>query len=598
MPKKIEHFCDLANGDKLASEIASRFQQWQNDRSSWTEEKKELRNYLFQTDTTKTTNSKLPWKNKTTTPKICQIRDNLHANYEAALFPTSDWLTWQGLDMEAEAKEKRAAIIDYMKNKLAQSGFETTVSRLLMDYIDYGNCFGEVRWVNETHMDQDGALTSVYRGPKLVRVSPFDVMFNITAPEFEDTPKITRYLLSYGNLKEMVENGSKEDAGWAKDVIERATYVRNQEFYSQSEVDKSEGLQVDGFSSISSYLQSGMVEILEFEGDIYDEESEKYLHGQRIIIADRAFVAYKGPFNSWLGKSSKFHSGWRLRPDNLMSMGPLDNLVGLQYRIDHLENLKADVFDQIATPVVYERGMVNDWRWGPGEKIQGDENSDVRVLAPDTTALNADMQIANIMNIMEEMAGAPKQAMGIRTPGEKTAFEVQALENAAGRIFQNKITQFEKQFLEPALNAMLEMARRLMDGAEPIRVVDLDQGIIKFRDVTKDDIQAKGKLVPKGARHFAERARAVQTLQSFTASPVYQDPEVRAHISSKELARKFVETLDIDRDDKLVSDFIRIAEQAEAQQMMQAAQKQVVATAGVQPELEDDEIEEAPDAEV
>ena len=589
MPKKVQHFCDLANGDKLASEIASRFQAWQNDRNSWTEEKKELRNYLFQTDTTKTSNAALPWKNKTTTPKICQIRDNLHANYEAALFPTSDWLTWEGMDLDAESKDKRRAIIDYMRNKLAQSGFEDTVSRLLLDYIDYGNCFGEVRWVNETHVDEDGAMASVYRGPKLVRISPFDLMFNLTAPEFEASPKITRYLISHGALAEMVKNGSEEDAGWASEVLGRVTYIRTQEFYSQSEVDKSQGLQVDGFSSISSYLQSGMVEILEFEGDIYDEDSEEYLHGQRIIVADRSFIAYKGPFNSWLGKSSKFHSGWRLRPDNLMAMGPLDNLVGLQYRIDHLENLKADVFDQIATPVIFERGMVNDWRWGPGEKIQGDESSDVRVLAPDTTALNADMQIANMMAIMEEMAGAPKQAMGIRTPGEKTAFEVQALENAAGRIFQNKITQFEKQFLEPCLNAMLEMSRRLMEGAEPIRIVDTDEGIIKFRDVTKDDIQAKGRLVPKGARHFAERARAVQTLQSFTASPVYQDPEVRAHISSKELARKFVETLDIDRDQKLVADYIRISEQAEAQTMMQAAQKQVMQTAAVQPELEEDE---------
>lgn len=590
MPKKVQHFIDLADGDKLASEIATRYQQWQNDRSAWTEEKKELRNYLFQTDTTKTSNSKLPWKNKTTTPKICQIRDNLHANYEAALFPTSDWLTWQGMDAEAETKAKRLAIIDYMKNKLAQSGFEDTVSRLLLDYIDYGNCFGEVRWINETHMGPDGALVSVYRGPKLFRVSPYDLMFNITAPAFESAPKVTRYLLSYGNLKQMINEGAEEDVNWAKDVLDRMTYIRTQEFYAQSDIDKSEGLRVDGFSSVSSYLQSGMVEVLEFEGDIYDEASEEYLHGHRIVVVDRSFVAYKGPYSSWLGKSSKYHAGWRLRPDNLMAMGPLDNLVGLQYRIDHLENLKADVFDQIATPVVYERGMVNDWRWGPGEKIQGDESSDVKVLAPDTTALNADMQIANIMNIMEEMAGAPKQAMGIRTPGEKTAFEVQALENAAGRIFQNKITQFEKQFLEPCLNAMLEMSRRLMDGAESIRVVDVDQGLIKFRDVTKDDIQAKGKLVPKGARHFAERARAVQTLQSFTASPVYQDQEVRSHISSKVLAKKFVETLDIDRDNTMVSDFIRIAEQAEAQQMIQAAQKQVAATASVQPELEDDEV--------
>jgi hypothetical protein len=41
-------------------------------------------------------------------------------------------------------------------------------------------------------------------------------------------------------------------------------------------------------------------------------------------------------------------------------MGPLDNLVGMQYRIDHLENLKADVFDLIAFPPLKIKGYVED----------------------------------------------------------------------------------------------------------------------------------------------------------------------------------------------------------------------------------------------
>lgn len=52
---------------------------------------------------------------------------------------------------------------------------------------------------------------------------------------------------------------------------------------------------------------------------------------------------------NWLGKTSIVHAGWRYRPDNLWAMGPLDNIVGMQYRIDHLENLKADAMD-LAVP--------------------------------------------------------------------------------------------------------------------------------------------------------------------------------------------------------------------------------------------------------
>jgi hypothetical protein len=304
------------------------------------------------------------------------------------------------------------------------------------------------------------------------------------------------------------------------------------------------------------------------------------------VVADRAFVALKEPTSSWFGRKKTLHTGWRLRPDNLWAMGPLDNLVGMQYRIDHLENLKADVFDQIATPVVFESGFVNDWKWGPGEKIQGEEGSTVQVLRPDATALNADFQIQNIMATMEELAGAPKQAMGIRTPGEKTAYEVQTLENAAGRIFQAKIRQFEKDFLEPLLNEMFETARRNMDATETIRVEDPDLGVAEFLTVTKDEMMSKGRLVPKGARHFAERANTIQTLSSFTSSPMYMDQSVNVHFSGLELARIMEDLLDV-KSNKLVRPYVRIAEQAEAQKNMQAAQSGVMDDAATVPELEE-----------
>ena len=63
-----------------AKEIAFLWDKWNQQRFSKINQWSELRNYVFATDTSTTTNANLPWKNSTTTPKICQIRDNLHAN--------------------------------------------------------------------------------------------------------------------------------------------------------------------------------------------------------------------------------------------------------------------------------------------------------------------------------------------------------------------------------------------------------------------------------------------------------------------------------------------------------------------------------------
>ena len=558
----------LGEPDRMASVIARQYDQWKSARNTWETEKRELRNYIFATDTTTTTNAQLPWKNKTTLPKLCQIRDNLHANYMAALFPHEDWLSWEGAGDEDEAASKRKAIEEYMKNKTRISEFRNVVSQLVLDYIDYGNAFADVVYVAEEFEDDDGNVVKGYEGPRLVRISPHDIVFNIMSGSFINSPKITRHITTMGDL---VKNASdKPELQYNLDAVSTLRERRAQlAGYDPSDINKSVGYQIDGFGDTAQYFHSDMVELLEFEGDFYDVVNNE-LHENRVItIVDRHYVIRNEPMPSWLGKTTKRHVGWRLRPDNLMAMGPLDNLVGMQYRIDHLENLKADVFDLIAHPPIKIQGNVSEFVWAPMEKIYVDEDGDVQMMAPDTNALNADMQIQILEQKMEEYAGAPREAMGIRTPGEKTAYEIQALENAAGRIFQNKIQHFEEQFLEPLLNVMLDVARRNIQS-DVIRIFDDDFGAAEFLKVGPEDIQAKGKLRPIGARHFSRRAQIVQELTQFM-NTIGQDPGVRVHVSGKKLAEMFEEFIGVEG---LVRDNVAVIEEMQTQSLMSAAQEE------------------------
>lgn len=570
--RNIESIQQLITKDDLADHIVNMYTTWKGGRSGWEAEQQELRNYLFATDTTTTSNATLPWKNKTTTPKLTQIRDNLHANYMAALFPHDDWFTWRAEDSENNTEQVAKTIKAYIKNKVRQSDFKGVVSRLLYDYIDYGNAFGEVIYETQTHVTDEDDIIPKYSGPKLLRISPYDIVFNIASTNFSTAPKITRSLMSLGQLKKAIDENP--GMGWVDGVLGELTERRSSlGKYNTTEVDKAIGIQVDGFGSASAYYNSGLVEVLEFEGDLFIKDTQEILSDYRVIVIDRAIVAAKKPMESWLGRTNKEHVAWRLRPDNLMGMSPLANLVGLQYRVDHLENLRADTFDQIAHPPLFIRGMVDDFEWGPNEHIYGDEESDVRVLSPDTTALAADLQIERYLNLMEEMAGAPKQAMGIRTPGEKTAFEVQQLQTAAGRIFQNKIQYFEEHFIEPLLNQMLEQARRHFNSVEQAEVFDDEFGHQEFLKITPKDLKAKGKLVPVGARHFARQAQLAQTLIGLSNSAIYQDEQVRVHMSGKKIAKMIEELLELSPFD-LVQDNIRVSEAQETQSLGQTAQRQ------------------------
>ena len=557
---------NIVEQEVLAVEIANRWREWDTLRSTKIQEWKELRNYLYATDTKTTGNAMLPWSNTTTTPKLTQLMDNLHANYFASLFPQQKWMRFEASSVDSNVKAKRDTIQAYMENKVRQSDFVNAASDLIYDYIQYGNCFATVQWEDRYKIKEDGDYISQYVGPKVVRISPYDICFNPAASDFLKAPKIIKSIKTLGEIKRMIKDDPSKES--MQPILDKMLHARASVRGSDATFNKAEGYVADGFSSIQHYYESDYVEILTFYGDIFDYQNDELQVDRIITIVDRAYVLTNEENPSWLGHAPIFHAGWRPRPDNLYAMGPLDNLVGMQFRIDHLENLKADVFDQIAYPIMKIRGDVEDFDFEPGTRIYLGEEGDVGYLVPDATALNADLQIQTLENKMEEMAGAPRQAMGIRTPGEKTAFEVQSLQNAASRIFEHKTAHFERVFLEPILNSMLETARRYMNFSDTIKVIDDATGVAFFRDITKDDIIASGKIVPVGARHFAERARRVQNLtQLFQIKAA--DPTVSAHLSGKEFAKIISEELG---EASLFGENISVSEQLETQTQMQNAE--------------------------
>ena len=559
---------NIINPHSVAVDIADRWTSWNNSRKPKLEEWKELRNYIYATDTRTTSNSKLPWTNSTTTPKLTQIADNLHANYFSALFPQKRWFRFEAEDQESNTKAKRDVIQAYMDNKVRQSNFENTTSKILNDYIQYGNCFATIDFVKDYTTYEDGERVVNYIGPKLVRISPFDICFNPLAPDFDNSPKIVRSIMTTGEIKRKI--AETVDNKYMEEIFDKMLVNRSAASGNDVDVAKSQAFIADGFSSLQEYYESEYVEVLTFYGDIYDQDTDTFHKNRIITVVDRAYILTNEQNPSWLGKSPVFHAGWRERPDNLYAMGPLDNLVGMQYRIDHLENLKADVFDQIAYPILKIRGDVEDFDFEPAARIYLGDEGDVGYLVPDSTALNADFQIQGLENKMEMLAGAPREAMGIRSAGEKTAFEAHSLMTAAGRIFQHKTAHFERVFLEPILNTMLEAARRNMDYADTIRVLNEDTGIFFFEQITKEDIAANGKIIPMGARHFAERAQRVQSITQLYKLKL-QDPTIAAHMSGKEFARILADELG---EPALFSENITVIEQMETQKIATEAQVQ------------------------
>ncbi len=573
MTGKVMALENVISPDLLATRLTERYIQWDTLRQVAKNDWEEIRRYVYATDTTQTSNASLPWKNKTTVPKLCQIRDNLFANYIATLFPKRKWLVWEPENEDAADVEKRDSIINYMSWVIEQPTFKSEMEKIIQDYIDFGNCFGTVEWVDQ-RVEQTDKTQAGYVGPAVRRISPLDIVFNPTAENFIQSPKIIRSLISLGELKDLLNRMSNDENLAEYEALYE--YLKKIRFHARQFegdwIQKDRLYAMDGFTNFRAYLISDMVEVLTFYGDWYDPYTDVFEKNRVITVVDRHKLIENKPNPSFFGYPPIVHSPWRRKQDNLWGMGPLANLVGMQYRMDHIENMAADIWDLVTYPVQKVKGFVEEYVWQPGEKIFVSEEGDVELVQPEVQIMQSDMKIEKIQMQMEEMAGAPREAMGIRSPGEKTKYEVQRLENASSRLFQNKINQFSEQVLEMLLNYMLELARRNLSGALTIKVFDNDLNATTFQTLTVDDITGVGRIKPIGARHFAEQAELVQNLTALTGSNLWAT--VQPHFSGVTLAKILESVFDL-KDYRAVTPYIALAEQADGQRMVQALQEQL-----------------------
>lgn len=556
---------------RLATAISGMWSDWKAAKSGWRDRIEEVKKYVYATSTKETTNVQNEHDHSTHVPKIAQIADNLESNYLAALNLDGDWLRFEGFDQDAEKYQKKRAILAYIETKNKLNNFSLENNKCLRDWIITGNCFMMVDYTHEFHdFPSTSERISGYVGPRARRISPDDIEFDIYATDFASTPKIIRSVKTIADLyRDYEENPG---LGYSKEILDLIKKNREQaKQMTETEIDKHIQNQYDGFGSPSSYFKSEFVEILEFYGDIYDcEENNGWYKNYVITVVDRRHVIRKEPLNTWSGRPYIFHCAWRLRQDNLWGMSPLENLVGMQYYINHLENARADAFDQMIDADRKIYGDVEVEYRGAAADYYITEGGDVQYLAPDTTILNADFAIQRKEQQMEEYAGAPREAMGIRTPGEKTKFESEILYNASSRIFQSKIKHYEENFLEKVVNAEIECARINLNTTDTVRIIDDDYGVAEFLKVTAEDLQASGKLIPIGARHFAQQAALAQNLQIFS-QVLAGDQMLQQHFPSERLAKVWEDALGLNKLD-VFQRFGRIQEQLEMQNLMATAQ--------------------------
>lgn len=576
---------ELFRPDDLAKEIVRLHTQFKNARAEWEAEMLEIRTFLYATDTRNTQVGQLPFKNSTTVPKLAHIATNLMAHYTSHLFSHPRWAQFEAFDADANVKDQKNKVEAYVRAKVRRKDYVKVLKQLLTDWINTGICIAQQRYVTEYCMGFDGQRKVEYQGAILERVDPMSVVFDVTATSFDAAAKIVRKVYSLGDIARMLEEES--DTYFTQEILEelrgKRVTVRSSGMVKAPEGIEWKGIGIsrDGFGDLLNYMSGDLVEVLEYYGDFYITETGEFLKNHLIVVVDRTKVIHKKEITGESGDNHLYFSTWEERPDNLIGMSPLARIVGMQYKLDKLENLRADVFDRMANPPTVEIGSVEFFgtRGAPNGRYVVDQGGDVKVLNLSKDALNADFQIDATMNIMEMVAGSPQNASGYRTPGEKTATEVQILDSGANRIFRDKAYKFEKEIIEPVLQGIVELGRKFLGETDLVSTTSSEFNIDTFVTVTREDLFVSGKMRARGSRLQAEKANALQNIMSILGGPV--GASIAPHVSGKVLARALEELADF-KELGIIIPNIAVQEAAETQQLAAAAQKQTATAMGIE----------------
>lgn len=579
MPRTLD-IMEMQEPDYLATAIANKFVAWESARDRWYNNAKETLENLYATSTRDIFNQAKDTDNCTHIPKITQIRDMLITYYLDAMFSLPDYVDWEAYNEESLDINTKDTLKALMAQMLHDSQFQPTIRELVEDYVDYGNAFTTVAMVNET-LKLESGIANVYNGPKAIRLDPLNVFFDPLAISFEKTPKIIRTIKTLGELVAEAEE-LPESAQVYKEALNRAlekrSRIRQAVSTTNAESIKNDICSIAGCGNWSQYYASDTVELLTFYGDLYDVERNKLYKNSKIVVMDRCSVLLEEPIKNFGFNCNIFKAGWRDRKDNLWSMSPLDNIKGMQFMVDFLENKRADIFNYISNPMWVTKGDVEMPEYlYPGCHVGVDVDGDFKTISPDATALAADTYVDRYQMLMEEMAGTPREAMGFRTPGEKTAFEVSQLNTAASRLFNEKTRKFEMEILEPLLTLMMRMY--LSDPTRVTRVKMMNEdGVILFKEVNVQDMAVQGRFIATGSNTYTERARQAQTIMQLYNSAIPSDQLVFNYFNPKVIAKVIAHTTGLDKYKDIIQPNARVDAELEMAKYQEFGRQQMEET--------------------
>lgn len=168
------------------------------------------------------------------------------------------------------------------------------------------------------------------------------------------------------------------------------------------------------------------------------------------------------------------------------------------------------------------------------------------------------MNIAAVMDPLLDVATmVPKQLSGIRTAGEKTAFEYNNLMTNAQAVIQGMFSNFDTGIVEPIVESMYHY--------------------IQNDDNVPEDLKCSAEVISLGAETYQEKALNRQRLMELLDLMSRMPENVTNTVEYDKVLREILDSMDFDTD-KFIVDEMTKSRMQQLEQMVAQLQQQVEAT--------------------
>jgi len=491
---------------------------------------------------------KQDWQSQQVLSEVFPITERACGLLKRALMGPGNWFS---LEMADESLE--AAVQDWFERYLELAGFAPAFRDCVKNAI--------LSSLMVMKMFQGGP-----NHPLRVRVvSPYDF--------WPDPTGLDRFVIE----RMLVRRSDLQAWAAASEGTGRPPLYRNLEELDRASLRYSESdtrwTQRTQLAMMGESLRRGVVELLEYWGDLEDERSNVVARNIVCTVANRAVLVRPPQVNPFRhGQRPYAYASIVALPDTPYGKSLIESVAPTVLTMTEILNLVLDSYTLAALPIA-------EADTGPGglDPAQLDEGLrpgtilERRVAGPNPAlrpvkAGVVDMAAVPILQFLDRIKQRntsvtdPVQGIMVSKRGT-TATEVATTTQSALGLFDNYASDIEAQFLEPALRLALatlmevpgllpdaEMRRRLKDRPDLLQALDemLPEAKVQM-------LRSGADIRVHGISSMVQKLQTLQRLQQLLAMAA-ANPEIAMRLRIRQTLERFLDAMELDSSDLLASE--------------------------------------------